>query len=52
MDYYETIIEKGLENAERTRKEKVEDGDNVWTSKEREINLSESGVPGLPSHLW
>jgi hypothetical protein len=52
MDYYETIIEKGLENAERSRKEKIEDGDNVRPPKEREVDNSGQGAPGIPSHLW
>lgn len=51
MDYYETIIQRGIENAEKCR-EKTEDGDNVRPPKEREVDNSESGTPGIPSHLW
>jgi len=41
MDYYEVIIEKGLENAKMSRREKTEDGDNVRTTEERKVDNSE-----------
>ena len=52
MDYYETIIQRGIENAEKSRREKTEDGDNVRPPKEREVDNSEPRTPGIPSHLW
>ena len=52
MDYYETIIQRGIENAEKSREENIEDGDNVRPSKEREVDDSEPRAPGIPSHLW